>query len=81
MIRSIKVVSLVVPALVLATTGVAIAGGGGHNCRDGYALETAESPVLANEANSPVVDPKWLALQKRLELEVQSADGDVVVPN
>lgn len=38
-----------------------------------------EADVLADAQNAP--DPKWLALQKRRELNAQVQSGTVIVPN
>ena len=74
-------------AVITLTSGfvvasVAHAGGaggciyGGHGNSMANLENEATPPVAANEA-----DPKWLALQKRLQLEADSQIQDIQVPN
>lgn len=72
-----------VGAAALLALSAAHAGDGPGGCVYGHGAEqmasdTAEqTPLLADQSQ----DPKWLALQKRLQLEAQSAEEVITVPN
>lgn len=81
-----KMRSLMVTVAAGFFASMAWAGGDGHGCMYGKshaamasAADEASTPVIAAEADA--VDPKLLALQKRLELEAASQQGTVQVPN
>lgn len=76
-----KLVAAITLTSGLALASMAHAGGEGGCIYGGHGnsmanLEEATPPVAANPA-----DPKWLALQKRLQLESESQTQDIIVPN
>jgi len=77
-----KLVAACIIGLGLGMSSTVFAGGNGgciYGSHDGSLAKSEElttPPVAAND-----VDPKWLALQKRLKLESESQNGDVLVPN
>ncbi len=81
-LHRVTCITAFVGASALLSLSAAHAGGAG-GCVYGYGAEqmasetTEQSPIMADQAQ----DPKWLALQKRLQLEAQSAEDTIVVPN